>query len=300
MSTLCLLGASGFVGACALARAPGRVRALVHTRPLQVQSALEVVEGDAADARALDRLLERDAVVLNFAYGGEARGVQLAEALGNACARRGVRRLVHVSTCSVYGSSPGELIDEDSPCAPIAAYERAKLAIEGVLERGMCELAILRPTAVFGPRGRNLESLALRVLRESWPRRWLRAAAMGRRRMNAVDVECVAEAALFLATAPLEQSAERFIVSQDEVPENNYADIEAFFARRFSVKPSPRHALPPAILRLGLKLSGRSNTDPHRRYSAARLARRGFRAPRSFAAALNEYATWIEAQHARS
>ena len=227
----------------------------------------------------------------------------MAQALGEACARRGVRRLVHVSTCSVYGAAPGEMVDEETPCMPVAPYERAKHAVELVLERHAAhyEIAILRPTAVFGPHGKNLETLALRVLNQPWTRRYVRACAMGRRRMHAVDVECVAAAALFLAAAPLERPAERFIVSQDEEPQNNYAAIEAFFAQRFGAGRYPFRPLewPSGALRAALSLAGRSNVEPQRRYSGAKLARRGFRAPRPFAAALDAYAAWIR-QHARS
>jgi nucleoside-diphosphate-sugar epimerase len=303
VSALCILGASGFVGGRALAGAArDKVRALAHARPLQAKAGVEIIQGDAADAAALDRLLEPDAVVLNFAYGGEPSAERLAQALGEACARRGVRRLVHVSTCSVYGAAPGEVVDEETPCVPVTPYERAKYAVESVLERHAAryEIAIVRPTAVFGPHGKNLETLALRVLRQSWTRRYLRACAMGRRRMHAVDVECVAAAALFLAGAPLERPAERFIVSQDEEPQNNYAAIEALFAERFGAGHYALRPLawPSGALRAVLRLAGRSNVEPQRRYSGVKLARRGFSAPRAFTVALDEYAAWIR-QHAR-
>ncbi len=299
MNAVCILGASGFVGGRALEHARRRgqgVRALAHRRPLP--QGVEAVQGDAGDSAALDRLLARESVVLNFVHGGEP----LAEALAEACVRRGVRRLVHVSTCSVYGAAPGERVDEATACAPVAAYERSKHAVEGILERkaGRCELAILRPTAVFGPGGRNLETLALRVLRQPWPWRYLRACAMGRRRMHAVDVECVAAAALYLAAAPLREPGERFIISQDDEPDNNYAALEAFFVRRFGAAryPLPPVSPPGPALRWALRAAGRSDVEPQRTYSAARLEQRGFRPPRPFAAALDEYADWIRS-HAR-
>src|SRR6185312_1779779 len=110
------------------------------------------------DSAALERLLEPGAVVLNFAYQAGA-AEKLAEALGVACAARKVRRLVHVSTVSVYGAVRGEHVDEGTPCAPRTPYELEKHAAEEILERharGRFELVILRPTAVFGPGGRNL------------------------------------------------------------------------------------------------------------------------------------------------
>jgi len=304
---ICMIGASGFLGARTMQRACSsdrpRLRALVHRRALRSSFPVETVEGDAADTAAVERLLEPGALVLNFAYGGEGENERIARSVGQACARRGIRRLVHVSTCSVYGASEGKVIDERSACIPVTAYERGKLAAEEIalLEAGdRYELVILQPTAVFGPGGRNLESLARRVLDKSWPRRYLRACAMGRRRMHVVDVECVAAAAIFLGSAPLASAAERFIVSQDDEPGNDYLSIEAFFVQHLGAAPYPLPVVPTpsTMLRLALRLGGRSDVEPQRRYSSARLAGRGFVAPRTFDAALSEYAAWI-AQHAR-
>ena len=301
--TVCVIGGAGFVGNRTLKRVPGRVRALAHRRALHPAAGMEIVEGDAADRTALERLLEPGAVVLNFAYDAE-RAEKLGESLGAACAARRVRRLVQVSTASVYGAAPGALIDEDTPCVPLTPYERAKHAVEGILERhaaGRFELVVLRPTAVFGPGGRNLETLAIRVRRQPWPLRYLRACIMGRRHMHAVDVECVAAAALFAAALPLAARVERFVVSQDDEPGNDYASIEAFFVRRFGAArfPIPPLRVPAPVLGAALRLAGRSDVEPRRRYSSARLAGRGFAAPRPFDAGLDEYADWVE-QHARS
>jgi nucleoside-diphosphate-sugar epimerase len=306
-STICILGAAGFVGARALRRVAGghgEIRVLAHRRDIASFENLSTVRGAADDAAALDRVLSPGAVVLNFVYGGASDAPRIAQALGAACARQKVRRLVHVSTTDVYGASPGRLIDERSACEPVNEYQRAKHACEEILvaaARSAYELVILRPTGVFGPGGRNLETLAVRVLRQSWPRRYLRACAMGRRRMHAVDVDCVAAAALFLATAPLEAPCERFIVAQDEEPDNNYAALEAFFVRRFGAAryPVPPLSPPPSALRWALRVAGRSNVEPLRVHSSAKLAGHGFAPPRGFAGALEEYADWIRV-HARS
>jgi nucleoside-diphosphate-sugar epimerase len=297
--TVCILGAAGFVGARALRRftAGGcRVRVLAHRR--EVPANVDIVRGAADDAGALERALVPDCVVLNFVYGGADDARRIAQAIGAACARRKVRRLVHISSIDVYGATPGTLIDERSPCQPETEYQRAKHACEEIVAaaaRSAYELVILRPAAVFGPGGRNLESLALRTLGDAWPRRYLRACVMGRRRMHVVDVECVAAAAQWAASAPLAEAGERFIVSQDDEPQNEYAALEAFFAERFgrSRYPLPPVPLPGGLHRLALRLAGRSDAEPRRRYSGAKLAARGFAGPRPMAEALDEYAAWI-------
>ena len=275
--TVCILGATGFIGARTLRRFAGRE--------------VRVLQGSADDPAALDRTLLADCVVLNFVYGGAADARRIAEAVGAACARRKVRRLVQVSSIDVYGTTPGALIDEGSPCRPETDYQRAKYACEEIFAAATAyEVVILRPAAVFGPGGRNLESLAQRVLRQPWPLRYARACAMGRRRMHVVDVEHVAAATQWAASAPLAEPAERFIVAQDEEAQNNYASLEAFFVQHLgrAAYPLPPISVPAGVQRLALRMA-----EPQRRYSSAKLAARGFRGPRPFAAALDEYADWM-------
>jgi nucleoside-diphosphate-sugar epimerase len=300
-STICILGGAGFVGARTMRRlAKGRweLRALVHQHDIDARQNVTIIRGAAGSPVALEQTLATDAVVLNFVYGGAVDARHIAEAVGAACARRRVRRLVHVSSIDVYGATSGTLIDERWPCRPQTEYQRAKHDCEEILAglaRSAYELVILRPTAVFGPGGRNLDSLAHRVLRQPWPGRYLRACAMGRRRIHAVDVEHVAAAVEWAASAALTEPTERFIVGQDEEPDNDYAALEDFFVRRFGAAryPVPVVSPPRAVLRLALRAAGRSDVEPQRVYSSARLAQRGFRGPRSFTAALEEYADWI-------
>ncbi len=65
----------------------------------------------------------------------------------------GVRQLVFFSTMSVYGLSMGR-IDADTPCAPVNAYGKSKLAAEDGL-RALADdafhVAVLRPPMIYGP-----------------------------------------------------------------------------------------------------------------------------------------------------
>jgi nucleoside-diphosphate-sugar epimerase len=66
-------------------------------------------------------------------------------------------RLVYVSSQAVLGPSAlGQALDEDTPCRPLTAYGRSKLAGEAVV-RAAEGLAwtIVRPPAVYGPRDRE-------------------------------------------------------------------------------------------------------------------------------------------------
>lgn len=83
-----------------------------------------------------------------------------------ACEKHGVRRLVHVSTPSIYFEERDRLgLTEDSAPArrPINDYARTKRLAEDIVSAARCETVILRPRAVFGPGDTSLFPRLLRA-----------------------------------------------------------------------------------------------------------------------------------------
>ncbi|MCS6987498.1 MAG: NAD(P)-dependent oxidoreductase [Sphingomonadaceae bacterium] len=86
-----------------------------------------------------------------------------------ACREIGIRRLVFVSSCSVYGPTPGE-VDEDFAGRPINPYGESKAEGERLLRSWAAAepdvaLVIVRPTVIFGPGNRgNVWNLANQVV----------------------------------------------------------------------------------------------------------------------------------------
>jgi UDP-glucose 4-epimerase len=77
--------------------------------------------------------------------------------------RRGVQRLVFVSTTHVYAAHSGLDIDESAPVAASSYYSFTKIEAEGLVreaaERGM-EVVIARPCLIYGPGARfNLDRM---------------------------------------------------------------------------------------------------------------------------------------------
>ena len=303
----CIFGASGFIGQRLIPnldlKNPFSLRVAEHQSPVPDSWGATVLRGDIGSPDFLKEFLSPGAIVINLAYPASSdteSAVRSAKLLGKACRDAGIRRLVHLSTAVVAGDIAASCVDENSACEPKDAYGRAKLAIEIILQsaaQGSFELAIVRPTAVFGPGGRNLQSLVLRVANDSLPHRALRAFVMGQRRMHAVDVEAVARAIAFLAQAELATPQQTFIIADDETPRNNYWDIESDLARALGVSPLPSWlpCLPQQVFRVLLTLARRPDTDPDRVYSSAKLRQLGFRMPRDFGDALKEYAKWFSA-----
>ena len=299
-----ITGASGFLGRALLSELPrgrfARIRVLVHREPGagNVPGEFTAVRGDLLDRQALRDLVAPGATVIHLAYLATGRALQdnLA-ALDNllaACRQARVRRLVHCGTAVVAGSATGDVITEETPCNPATDYERTKHRLEQALleaAAGHFACAILRPTVVFGPGGRNLQSQARRILRGSRIANFLYSSLQGDRRMNLVSVHNVVAALCFLAGAGPEVDQQTYIVSDDAHPANNYRDVARILGRELGrERVVSGYALPPAFLKAAHWARGRTNLNPRRVYADDKLRAAGFVKPRDFEAALVEFA----------
>ncbi len=312
MSALVLTGASSFLGRALLAALPeglfSELRVLIHhQQPGQFPAGSRVmtIAGDLLKPDSLRELIAPDSTVVHLAYlGPPHRDEENAAAAHNliaACRSARIRRLIHCSTAVVAGNVPDDVITEDTACRPRTEYERVKYRIEQEMREaaaGRHEIAILRPTSVFGPGGRNLVSLARRIRFGSEATNLAYSILEGRRQMNLVSVHNVAAALGFLAITRRAIDRHTYLISDDEDPSNTYRDVEQILRREFGrERAAPTWSMPPAVLSAGLRARGRSNTNPNRIYSDAKLKAAGFAKPWTFEAALADFARWFRAHH---
>jgi hypothetical protein len=116
--------------------------------------------------------------------------------------------------------------------------------------------------------------------------------------MNLVSADMVAGAIAFFALDAGPCGREVFLVSEDDVPENNYRHVEAALIRAFHMPdhPVPVVAAPAWMRRHLLRMRGRSNINTERRYSARKLQALGFSKPVGFGPALEGYCRHLAGQ----
>jgi UDP-glucose 4-epimerase len=180
MSELCLVtGGAGFIGSHlveALTAAGRPVRVLddfstgVRQNLADVRPAPEIVDGDLADAAAVDAAVRGIGLIFHLgAIASVQRGIEEPARMHAVCAtgtlhildaarRHGVRRVIYAASASAYGIPAGDTQHEDDPVCPLSTYAAAKLAGEMYCQaftatHGL-ETVRLRFFNIFGPRQR--------------------------------------------------------------------------------------------------------------------------------------------------
>jgi nucleoside-diphosphate-sugar epimerase len=250
-------GATGLLGSHIVERlraADVPVRVLVRPTSdrawLETQG-VEFTEGDITDRASLDRACEGvDCVVHSAAKVGdwgdwdefERITIGGTQNVIDASIAAGVRRLVHISSISVYGYyTADETIDESWPTAyglyRWAYYSKSKVAAEELAwaaqHSGRIEVAIIRPAWIYGERDRVTIERLTRMIRTG------KAKILGRgdNRLNVVYAGNIADAVVLAADRP-EAVGEAFNISNDNViTQQAYFDL---WAREIGAPPVTR------------------------------------------------------------
>lgn len=195
-----------------------------------------------------------------------------------ACRANGVRRLVHISTPSLYFGFRDRLaIREDAPLPePANDYVRTKIAAEALIHAELDtnpqqEVAILRPRALFGPWDQTLMPRLLRVM-EKGPLPIMRG---GRIQLDLTYIDNAVDAVWLALTRPLPRRINHYNVSNGEPRE--LLDVLAIMAREFDLPLRTRRLPWPLVdwLARGLETAarlGNGQEPPLTRYSAGVLA----------------------------
>jgi nucleoside-diphosphate-sugar epimerase len=216
-SDILVTGAGGFIGgavARTLAAIPGQaVRGA--TRDGRVLGAgIGACQLDVKDAASLSAALSRVDAVVHCAVGDRETTVEGTRSLLRVAREMGVRRVVHLSSVSVYGDASG-VVGEATPLvsAEGQGYAHWKSAAEALCREAALtglEIVMLRPAIVYGPGSRLWITLpAQRVASGVWGG----LGEAGRGTCNPVHVRDVAEACRAAIRAPVPAGGEAFNLS---------------------------------------------------------------------------------------
>lgn len=166
-------GGTGFIGGRLVERLAmdygAEVRVLVRDfarAPRIARFPIEMVQGDVTDLSAVRKAMEGCEVVFHCAYGNTGRPVQQREVTLKgtenvlAAALEGsIKRVVHISTISVYGQTGHGDLDESAPRKySKEVYADSKLEAEELtfhyFNKYALPVSIIQPTVVYGPFGR--------------------------------------------------------------------------------------------------------------------------------------------------
>lgn len=254
-------GGTGFIGGRlvrSLLAAGHQVRALVRhgadSARLEAAGA-EIATGSLSDERALARAVAGCERVIHVAAVTsakvrsrrdlEATNVVGAANVARAAAGAGAERLVHVSSCGVYGSRCPCPADETAPLAPDTPYRRSKArgerAVDASARRAGLPVVVARLGSVYGPGARNWVALCRSVLDGRF-----RMIGNGRNRLHPGHVDDIVTGLVRCAVTPGIDGRCYNLAGPEPVA---IGDLIATVSRELGVRPA-KAAWPAAPFRL--------------------------------------------------
>lgn len=172
-----LMGASGFVGSRMVEMfhlgGLGEVRPIVRSFGGLARLArfdLDCRLADALDEAALTKAFEGCDVVIHSVAGHPEVIEGSIATTYKAASSAGIKRIVYLSTASVFGQAPAVGTDDSTPISDRQAQDynnwkvRAERSLLRERQNGSVEIVIIRPGIVFGPRDRWISALASELL----------------------------------------------------------------------------------------------------------------------------------------
>ena len=267
---LVLTGAAGWLGRALLDRlrrepgllGDGSVRVVVAS-PLQVPDALsvhpdvEVFVGDVADEDFVDTVLTGAAGSVVVHAAGVIHPARVADfervnahgtrVVVRAAERAGIRRLVHVSSNSPFGTNPrpDDLFRHDEPYQPYLGYGASKMAAE-IAVRGArrIETVIVRPPWFYGPFQPERQTTFFTMIRTGrFP-----LVGSGEQRRSMVHVGNLVDGVMRAVTVPAAAGQAFWIADATAYSLNEIVDTVRTALRDEGYEVSPRSLRVPAMV----------------------------------------------------
>jgi nucleoside-diphosphate-sugar epimerase len=216
-----VLGSTGFIGSRVVASLAGSGRARVVALSRKPGTGLQnhnatIAAADISVPGSLVPFLDGTDVVVHAAsyVGSDPRLAHEINELGTRnvieqCRQSGVRRVIYVSTCSVYGTGPHRgLVEAEAGYHPVSVASSSRaIADQMILGYGG---EVVRPNLVFGAGDRWFVPGLLKIMKVAggWP-------GDGSALLSLIGVEALGRLVAGLASAP-RQSAQAFHAAYPE------------------------------------------------------------------------------------
>lgn len=217
---------------------------------------IEMILGDLNDGMNLDEIVDGAECIYHLAGVTRARmnrdyydGNYLAtKNFIKVCARssKNLKRFVYVSSQAAVGPSRnGKPLTEDSPCHPISHYGRSKmLAEKEVLRyRDRLPVTIVRPSAVYGPRDRDMYQYILLIKKHLQP-----LIGFGTKWLNLIYVDDLVGGLLLAGEHPNAEDEVFFLGSETSY---TTAEIGNAIAAILNLKPIRLHVPHTVVFSVG-------------------------------------------------
>ena len=310
MSKLFLVGATGFIGQNFL---PALLKETQHqvyvlsrkNKQFADHKSIIPVVGDLLDLDSLLNTMPEGAVIINLAYlvgNNPEHNIAAIKNLLKAAKINKASRLVHLSTAVVVGKSKFQSVSEATPCQPSNDYEKNKYDIENIVQQVATPdfpVTIIRPTAVFGHGGQNLNKIIRDVCTQGRLLGSIKSALLGQRSMNLVSVNKVVAFLMFALNRLPARSFECFIVSDDDSDNNNFSYVVKRVRDAYLMPPLIPIYLPfsKIILKMVFKLKKISTFEIYRKYQMEHANKAGFQFESSFESELANFLCWHQNEH---
>jgi len=204
--TVLVTGSGGFLGGTIVEALHFGGRYNVHagiarwlSAPRVARLPIKLVQCDILKPAELSAALNGVDYVIHCAVGDRKVTVDGTANLLTAAAKAGVKRVVHISTVSVYGTATGD-VNETTPPPPgsLTEYGVIKLAAEEICRDAPVEVTMLRPTIIYGPFSSRWTMLYAQRLKAGWKH----LGSLGEGKCNLVHVHDVSRYAIAAMTQP--------------------------------------------------------------------------------------------------
>ncbi len=307
MSSIVVLGSGSFLGKVLLNNIRGDVQIKAVVRKIPIDSSkytkkVQWIKIDTISTSSLNKIFKKGDVIINLIYvrdGNKKTNIDIINNIIEACIISKVSRLIHCSTASVVGDVKTQNINELTPCNPKTDYEKIKMYVEQMVLNSLSkkvDVGILRPTAIVGHGGKNLEKLANSLIYGNKLVNYLKTCVLGYTPMHLVPVRNVVSALMHLAFYKNNLNGNIFIVSADHDINNNFLKVEEILINELGLDSNkfPRILIPKIFQIVLFKILRRGNLNLNRKFLSKKLSEYGYTPTDTIKDAIYQFAKSIK------